>query len=314
MMALMVAVYVLGSIPNALTYMFRPDSHSTYENSHIPTRYNLIEDQGDSGSFWLCSFLTSTTGKQYLALQHILGSAGYSSICKSFLPDLETKSYWNNLTTCEPVSHSSSNPIDIHLGSYGFGATSEDKISSLHAFNSVKDYSYDLTFEAKSKVLLNGGNGVITFGQGFTNSTEWAIPALKTNGTFSVGKEKLQVDAAKSFTCIWAYDLAAPAVPTENRFATIRFGEEAHLALPYTLIASTTNVWRSDHRNVTYPLSWTFNFENGDRLEVDSVRGDQEIYGGEQIGNTVYAGFIEAKGKFLGQHAGFGVVEMIQLW
>jgi predicted secreted hydrolase len=228
------------------------------------------------------------------------------------------------------------------LGSYGFGATSEDKISSLYAFNSVKDYPYDLTFEAKSKVLLNGGNGVITFGQGYTNSTEWAIPALKTNGTFSVGEGKFQVDAAKSFTwydrqagngapqswawfqlhfpgtaikaSIWAYDLAAPAGPTENRFATIRFGEEAHLVLPYTLIASTTNVWKSDHTNVTYPLSWTLNFENGDKLEDNSVRGDQEIYGGrEQIGNSVYAGFIEAKGKFLGQHAGFGVVEMIQL-
>lgn len=65
--------------------------------------------------------------------------------------------------------------------------------------------------------------------------------------------------------------------------------------------------------NVTYSLSWTLNFENGDKLTVNSVRGDQEIYCGEQIGNTVYAGFIEAKGKFLGQHAGFGVVEMIQL-
>lgn len=104
------------------------------------------------------------------------------------------------------MSHFSSNPIDTHLGSYGFRATSEDKISSLYAFNIVKDYSYDLTFEAKSKVLLNGGNGVITIGQGCTNSTEWAIPALKTNGTFSVGKEKFQVDAAKSFT--W-YDTQA---------------------------------------------------------------------------------------------------------
>jgi hypothetical protein len=32
MLALMIVVYVLRSIPNALTYMFRPDSHSTYEN------------------------------------------------------------------------------------------------------------------------------------------------------------------------------------------------------------------------------------------------------------------------------------------
>lgn len=111
MLALIIAVYVLDSIPNALTYMFRPDSHSTYETifllcpnnfkskevadipnqSHIPAQNNLMEDQSDCDSFWLCSFLTSTTGKQYLALQHILGSADCSSICKSSLLYLETK-------------------------------------------------------------------------------------------------------------------------------------------------------------------------------------------------------------------------------
>ncbi|KAE9583110.1 hypothetical protein CGMCC3_g956 [Colletotrichum fructicola] len=35
--------------------------------------------------------------------------------------------------------------------------------------------------------------------------------------------------------------------------------------------------WTSAKPNITYPQNWTLNFGNSDVLEVQSLRGDQEI-------------------------------------
>ncbi|EEU38302.1 uncharacterized protein NECHADRAFT_34615 [Fusarium vanettenii 77-13-4] len=312
----------------------------TFSQTRIPALYDLSADQHDSGSFWTCAFLTTTTGRQYLSLQHILGSNSASSVCKSSILDLSSKQYWNDLTYCEPTNETTAGTVGVHLDSYGFGATSEDKISSMYAFGAGENYSYDLQFAAKSKVLLNGGNGVITFGLGFVNSTEWAIPSMRTTGTVTLNDRTEAIDPKRSFTwydrqagfgaprnwtwfqlhfpgseikaSIWAYDLVDTDTVMTNRFATVRFGEESHLILAYNLHASDES-WTSPNTNITYPLRWTLEFENGDKLFIASVRPDQEMYGPRAIGDSVYAGFVTAKGRFLGQRVGYGVVEMITL-
>ncbi|KAM6504576.1 hypothetical protein FSOLCH5_015318 [Fusarium solani] len=199
-------------------------------------------------------------------------------------------------------------------------------------FGTTEHYSYELAFTAKSKVLLNGGNGVITFGPNFGNSTEWAVPALRTTGSVSLGGRTYNIDPARSLTwydrqagftapsnwtwfqlhfpgsnikaSIWAFDLEAPASPSTNRFATVRVGEESQYVLAYDLKADWKNTWTSKKTNVTYPQSWRLEFENGDALNIESVRRDQEIYGPNAVGDSVYAGFINAKGLFLGQRVG----------
>ncbi|KAJ4073186.1 hypothetical protein NW761_014397 [Fusarium oxysporum] len=325
-------------------FQFRPDTHSTWENTRLAARYDLVEDQSNAGSFWYCSFLTATSGEQFLALQHVLGSAYSQSTCKSSLLDLHTLEYWNDLSYCLPDNSSSPTaaPINIKYENYGIRATSDDKISSMDIFGTTEHYSYELAFTAKSKVLLNGGNGVITFGPEFGNSTEWAVPALRTTGSVTLNGTTYDIDPARSLTwydrqagftapsnwtwfqlhflgsnikaSIWAFDLEAPASPTTNRFATVRVGEESQYVLAYDLKANWKNTWTSKKTNVTYPQSWRLEFESGDALNIQSVRRDQEIYGPNAISESVYAGFVNVKGLFLGQRVGYGLVEMITIY
>ncbi|KAK2780557.1 hypothetical protein CKAH01_00501 [Colletotrichum kahawae] len=100
------------------------------------------------------------------------------------------------------------------------------------------------------------------------------------------------------------------------RFATVRVGEESQYVIPFDMEAGgrTCGSWTSAKSNITYPQSWTLSFENGDVLEVQSLRGDQEIYGSMKLSDTVYAGYVNVSGSFLGQERGFGVVEMIKLY
>ncbi|KAH0422881.1 hypothetical protein CcaCcLH18_12533 [Colletotrichum camelliae] len=100
------------------------------------------------------------------------------------------------------------------------------------------------------------------------------------------------------------------------RFATVRVGEESQYVIPFDMEAGggTCGSWTSAKSNITYPQSWTLSFENGDVLEVQSLRGDQEIYGSRKLSDAVYAGYVNMSGSFLGQERGFGVVEMIKLY
>lgn len=210
----------------------------------------------------------------------------------------------------------------------------------MYTFGSPESYSYNFSWEATSKVLLNGGGGAFTFGPGYANSTEWALPACKTAGTLTLDNTVLIVDPANSFTwydhqkgagaprnwtwfelhfssssikaSIWAYDLGDPS--TRYRFGTFRVGKDSQYLLAFDLTPNMSDIWTSPNSNITYPLSWRLDFENGDHLLVKSVRPDQEIYGPRQLSYTVYAGFVTTSGNFLGHQMGYGVVEMITLF
>jgi hypothetical protein len=53
---------------------------------------------------------------------------------------------------------------------------------------------------AIEKMLLNGGGGAFTFGPGYANSMEWALPACKTIGILTLDNIGLNVDPANYFT------------------------------------------------------------------------------------------------------------------
>ncbi|KAK7418167.1 hypothetical protein QQX98_004142 [Neonectria punicea] len=167
-------------------------------------------------------------------------------------------------------------------------------------------YSYNITWEATSKVLLNGGNGAFAFGPGYANTTQWSLPACKTKGSLTVQNKLLNIDPGKSFTwydhqkgagapqnwtwfelhfpgssikaSIRVYDLPQLS-STTYQFATVRVGKESQYIVASSLTPNLDDTWTSPKTNVTYPLSWRLDFENVDSLLAKSVRPDQEIYG-----------------------------------
>lgn len=302
--------------------------------------YDLSQDQL-SGSYWTSSLLTTTKGGRYLILSHALGD-----VCKSSILEVESFRYWNNLeygtAQTSTIAQTLKPGFQLAVSGCGLGAMSEDNISSMYTFGSTESYSYNITWEGStSKVLLNGGNGAFTFAPSFVNSTEWSIPAAVTSGTFTLEGREYIIDSERSLTwydhqkgmgapqswtwfqlhfpgssikaSVWSYDLPNSS-PHTNRFATVRVGEESHYILPFDLKTTARDTWVSPRSNLTYPLSWRLDFDNGDYLNIASVRADQEIYGPRALSDTVYAGYATVSGRFLGCTIGFGVVEMIKLY
>lgn len=202
------------------------------------------------------------------------------------------------------------------------------------AFAETSDYFIDVSWETTSKVMLNGG-GIIGFGTRPANATHWGIPSNKTEGSLTIGDEVVKVDPKNSFTwydrqlsygtpknwtwfqvnfpgtaikaSIWAFDT------TSKQFATIQVDESIHV-LAFTLTPDMTNTWTSPNTNLVYPLAWRLNFDNGDYVNVKSVRADQEMYGSRHIADSAYEGFVTVSGRFMGQKKGFGVVELITVY
>jgi hypothetical protein len=302
--------------------------------------YDLSQDQL-TGSYWTSSLLTTTKGGRYLILSHVLGN-----VCKSSILEVDTLNYWNDLEygTVPNSTVAPSEEPGFHLapGNCGLGSTSDDNISNMYTYGATDKYSYNITWEGStSKVLLNGGNGAFTFAPGFVNSTEWSIPAARTSGTFTLEGQEHHIDSKKSLTwydhqkgmgapqswtwfqlhfpgssikaSVWAYDLPSSS-PDTIRFATVRVGEESQYILPFDMKTKAHDTWVSPRSNITYPLSWRLDFENGDHLNIKSARADQEIYGPRALSDTVYAGYATVSGRFLGRTVGYGVVEMIKLF
>ncbi|RSL56949.1 hypothetical protein CEP54_008519 [Fusarium duplospermum] len=178
---------------------FRADNHDTWKNNRIPSQTNLSQDQND-GSYWSSAFATTTTGRQFLLIHH-----QFSTFCKSSVLDLKTLKYLKNMDHCEVNSASKTvlpDSLSIQFPDFSFDAAAPDKISQMQLSATAPEYSFNLTVEARtSKVLLNGGDGVIAWGSNYTTCSHWSIPAARTSGTLQLGVEKaLELDPSKSLT------------------------------------------------------------------------------------------------------------------
>lgn len=229
--------------------------------------------------------------------------------------------------------HVTNESFSLEFPNFSVLSNAPDKISELALYAKSPDFSFSLGVEAKtSKVVLNGGNGVIAWGPHYGSSTHWSIPAARTSGMITLGgNDSLELDPSRSFTwydhqitygapknftwfevhfpdpevrvSIWAYDW--PDSSDAWRFATVRLHQETTLVLPFAMEADWDNAWVSTS-NHTFPQSWTLKFDNGDYLKLKSVREDQEIQSGG------WTGFITAeKSRFFGQTYGFGVADVI---
>ncbi|KAK7418767.1 hypothetical protein QQX98_003785 [Neonectria punicea] len=314
----------------SMTYRFRPDNHTTWKNTRIPSLINLSEDQ-NSGSYWSIAFVTATTGQQFLIIHH-----QYAAFCKSSVLDLQSLKYWKKTEDCEITSETktvTSDSVSIQFPDFAIEATAPDKISQLQLSASSRDYDFTLDVDSTtSKVLLNGGNGVIAWGPNGANCTHWSIPAARTSGTLKLGKKRaLELDPDNSFTwydhqvtraapnfswfevhfpnlnvrvSIWVY--GRPDSNDAFRYATVRVDQEVTLVLPFVFEEDLDSTWVSPESNRNYPQRWTLKFDNGDYLKIQSVKEEQEIM------TDAWTGFVTVDdSNFMGKTYGFGVGDVI---
>ncbi|KPM35498.1 hypothetical protein AK830_g11057 [Neonectria ditissima] len=163
-------------------------------------------------------------------------------------------------------------------------------------------------------------------------------PSCRTTGTLTLNQTVLKIDPENSFTwydrqysngapigdwtwfelnfpksdvkaSVWSIN-SNPPFPRNWRFATVRTNEGTHI-ISFEIEASKDKTWTSPLSNITYALSWNLKFSNGDHLQITSLRDDQETYGNRSATDIAYEGGVVAKGSFMGQKTGFGVVEMV---
>ncbi|PSN73806.1 hypothetical protein BS50DRAFT_566739 [Corynespora cassiicola Philippines] len=334
MVVALVTLFTLFWVFSRVTsYHFRPDQHDTWKNTRIPSLIDLSEDQ-NNGSYWSSAFVTTTTRQQFLIVHHQFGS-----VCKSSVLDLKSLEYWKHVVSCEINATSktvTSESLNIQFSNFSITSNASDKISELRLSAKSPNYSFTLNVHGRtSKVLLNGGNGVIAWGQDHAECSHWSLPAAQTSGKLALGANRpLDLLPSESFTwydhqiitapppnftwfevhfpsteirvSIWAYDW--PNSSQAWRYATVRIGEQTTLVLPYKLSPSLKETWTSPASNSTFPQAWKLEFENGDHLNLRSVKGDQEIQPG------TWTGFVVAENShFFGQKTGFGVGDVVYL-
>ncbi|RSL37848.1 hypothetical protein CEP53_015436, partial [Fusarium sp. AF-6] len=283
----MKAFHTVALAATCAAYVFKPENHDSFKNSHVPALIDYSETQYDvpsGSSYWVSSFISANDSKQYLALSHILTTTNPSPVCRSSVLDLKTLEYWVDLTYCSSQNNSAfdrSGPLNADYGAYNFGSTSEDSVTSMYAqSNTNKSFSLDLKWESTSKAVQNGGGGIFAFGPGPTNATEWGIPAAKTSGTIQLNQSTLSIDPENSFSwydrqisygapknwtwfqvnfpgsqikaSIWAYDLGLPSNAL-YQFATVRDGDSVKV-LAYTLTTDPKKTWTSPQSGLTYAL------------------------------------------------------------
>ncbi|EQB48760.1 hypothetical protein CGLO_11987 [Colletotrichum gloeosporioides Cg-14] len=279
--------------------MFRPDDHSTYVNTRIPSVYNFSSNQ-TTGSYWTSFVLTTTSGSQYLSLPQGLGN-----ICKSSLLEPKTLDYWNNLKYVTPQNTS--------LAAPGFEVS--------HLQSAPKWWKRSLRLRPGLRKLHHAAvSGSLSVGN-INHTVDPAASLTWYDYQEDAGAPQnwpwfqRHFPGSSTKASIWACDFGSPSFET-FRFVTVRVGEEPQYVIPFNMEAGggACGSWTSTKPNIIDTQSWTLNLENGDAQEVQSMRGDQEIHGSRQLSDTVYAGYVNVSGSFLEQEGGFGVVEMIKLY
>ncbi|KAK7212397.1 hypothetical protein V2G26_019575 [Clonostachys chloroleuca] len=332
-------------VATSQAYDFKPDHHETYINDHIPIAYNVTGhqlDQSTKSSYFTISFITTTNNEQYFLLHHILKQTFGVAQVKSSILQLETLQRWDDvhivvINTTNTTTNN--NQLDFRYGEYGISAKSPDGVSSLQVDGATPDYSFNITFNSTSRLLLNGGTGAFAFGPNYSNTSEWGIPAGRTEGTLTISGDTLDIDAEKSLTwydrqliyngapdswvwfgihlpdagikgSIWSF--INPETNIRYDFGTFRYGKESQLVLAGYVQPSASHKWTSPVSNATYTQSWVIDFEDVGSLTVESITDDQEIYDPKQIGSPVFEGFVTVSGTFFGRQVkGYGAVEQI---
>lgn len=123
------------------------------------------------------------------------------SIFQSSILDLEdTSNYWltAGLAPLQGNQTVKKGLLDIEVDGSAFKSLSNDSFSSLTTWGEYDTYAFNLTFDASSPVILNGGVGRFRWGTGTT--TQWSLPSCRTQGSFTINGTTLEIDPARSLT------------------------------------------------------------------------------------------------------------------
>ncbi|KAM0547768.1 hypothetical protein ACHAPJ_010229 [Fusarium lateritium] len=216
----------------------------------------------------------------------------------------------------------------------GFESLSEDNISQMRTWSDLDRVKFDIKFNASSKILVDGGSGLFTFGTGVTY--EWGLPSCRTEGSLTIDGEEVIIDPERSLTWYdrqwnnglpnnWTwFELHVPGSQTKfsiwaidnksknqnNYFAAIRLGDGSQNLIPVSFSPDYTRRWHSSATGITYAQDWVLVIGDYATLHVSSVVGNQEIPGNTSL-STIYEGFATFKGVVEGKQVeGFGLVEM----
>jgi predicted secreted hydrolase len=304
-----------------------------------PSETQLL-NESLSGSYWMSGFLTGCNYHQYLVLSHaLIGVSQTSSYYRGSIFDITTSSY-SSFFIPELIDAAvpASNPFKIATDNYTLGALSADNVSKLYTTAEYGSNGFNLTFAAEHPILYNIGSGTFTFGNGISN--EWGMPSGRTKGTLTTNGELIDLIPEESFTwydrqwgtgapvtgnwtwyelhlpcgvkaSIWAWDNATPK--QHVRAATLLYPNGETKVVPFEWTPNSAKTWLSPKSGILYPQQWTLEFPDGGIIQVTSVFGGQEIYGGAALSASSYEGFINVTGIFEGKPVAgtaFGLVEM----
>ncbi|CBF82265.1 hypothetical protein AN9234.2 [Aspergillus nidulans FGSC A4] len=329
------------------TYPFAPETFDgSYKDIGLPTIYDLSATQSTNynGSWATGSWITSVSGGQYFVVSHYVND-GIHDVYRSSILDLSSLKYryffqaGNGSYTASPPSH-----LKAGVGKgNGFEGISNDNYTTMRVQSSHPNVTFDLTYHATTKPLINGGAGVVMLGA--SESKQWSLPACWTNGFLIVGDEQIPIDPKRSLTwydrqwgtggltnwtwyglhipktghvlSIWTGDTdadrAAPITPV--RFATVRNAYGAQTVCNITWIPDLSHIFHSDSTNKSYPLAWTVEIPSYDAIiKVKSRTENQLNTGSHGSEPEAYNGFVTFAGQFQGTETeGFGIVEIVYL-
>ncbi|KAM6529308.1 hypothetical protein FALCPG4_007449 [Fusarium falciforme] len=318
-------------------YSFKPEKAETIWNGDIPVVYDFGDSQSTSysGSWWTSSYITGTNGEQYLVISHYLDTPVFTYFRASTL-NLETLHYNQFITLGNSTANSTS--LDVKVGNNGIQSLTTDNISQQRAYANDENVTFDITFDATSRVISNAGAGVFQFGPSITY--EWGLPNCLTQGSITnTDGKNITVDPAKSFTWYdrqwgtaavtsgnwtWfqmhipetSYKLSIWIIDNDvtnqfSRFATIRGDNDEILVLPLKWKPIYGRTYQSTAADILYPLDWELDISGFGVFQLSSILDDQEIVGTTAI-QTAYEGFVTFNGTVHSKTVqGYGLVEIV---
>ncbi|TGO17355.1 hypothetical protein BTUL_0018g00220 [Botrytis tulipae] len=293
-----------------------------YYQAELPTQYSLPESQlvtPPVNSFWSTHFLTSANSTEYVLLsQAFVLPSGTVTVRTSLLDASNPENYRKSTETLPLLTNSTTKngKLGIKAPNFEVSSNSNDSISTMVWIGSTDHYEYNLTVKATSRVLLNAGTVVSSELPDFRHVDSRRLDPPGRRGTLNdlygfggIDSEftwfGVHFPGSEVKASIWLSDNENPV--QRIRFATVRtkYGLEI-IRIKVTI--KQENMWTSPNSNYTYQTRWFLNFDNGDFLDIKSVREDQEIYAKNSILSS--SPFTTVKGQFFGQKTGFAMIDI----
>ncbi|KAL3428589.1 Hydroxyneurosporene synthase-domain-containing protein [Aspergillus tetrazonus] len=298
--------------------------------SRIPALYNITiaqtlppTNKNPISGYYISSFLTTTAGNQYYVITAIIGTTEVGAYGINIL-DLSTlqRVAYGNMTVYSTTEITSFNFTREDFAFFGADSTNLAIAVRANASASREDgtpvpVGLDLLVHATSRALYYGGTGSFAFPAAMTSG--WLHMSLSDSST----AEKADADAATTlqpinlsasvswYDCSWGH----LGLPNSNYTWFSLYLDDSELILPSIHIRPRRNssalslepidvfepdlsldtIWMSPRSGRVYPQQWKLGIEGRGLLSIQSILGDQEMFGQGQGGES-YLGFVTCLG------------------